>query len=172
MGVLFMPNSNGSSKEFTVTSLVSGILGDFLDLARQEVALLKAEVIADWRKTKESGLMLWLGLVPALSGTILLAFMFVHLLHWSTMPAGADPAGLPLWACFGIVGGVLACASAPLLILGMRKLQSLDPLHGDSAQAFEENVHWLTGTVTNGNRLGGHGQEASGSERQASGSRV
>jgi hypothetical protein len=146
-----MISTNGSN-EFSATKLVSGILNDFQDLARQQFALIKAECLSDWQKTKEVGLILCLSLVPAVGGTILLAFMFAHLLHWLTMPVGSDPASIPLWACYGITGAILMGIGAALFVVGMRKLQSLNPLLGESAKALEENVHWLksAGEPSNG----------------------
>ena len=136
-------DTNGSANQFSTTKLVGGILSDFQDLARQQLALIKAECLADWQKTKEAGVILCLSLVPLASGTILLAFMFAHLLHWLTMPAGSDPAGVSLWACYGMVGVVLVGAGAALFFAGWKKWQASNPLHGESIQAFEENVHWL-----------------------------
>ena len=147
-----MISTNGSN-EFSTTKLVSGILNDFQDLAWQQFALVKAECLADWQKTKEIGLLLCLSLVPAGSGTILLAFMFAHLLHWLTMPAGSDPASVPLWACYGIVGAILVGIGAACFVVGLKRLQSLNPLLGESAKALEENAHWLKSTVESGNRL-------------------
>jgi len=147
-----MIGTNGSN-EFSTTKLVSGILSDFQDLVRQQFALIKAECLADWQKTKEVGFILWISLVPAAAGTILLAFMFAHLLHWLTLPAGTDPASLPLWACYGIAGAVLVGIGGVLFMVGLRKLQSFNPLLGASAKALEENVHWLKSTVESGNRL-------------------
>jgi len=146
-----------NSNDFSATNLLTGILGDFQELLRQQVALIKAECLADWRKTKDAGYLLGLSLVPMASGGILLTFMFVHLLHWSTMPAGSDPASLPLWACFGIVGLVLAGAGGVLFAMGLRNLRSMNPLHGESVQAMEENVHWLKETMDGKNRLAGNG---------------
>ena len=99
-----------------------------------------------------------LGLIPTLLIVGVLVFMFVHLLHWATMPTGADPASLPLWACYAIVGVILTGAGGVLLATGLRKLKSFDPLHGESAQAIEENVHWIKETVDGRNRLAGNGQ--------------
>ena len=145
--------STNTSNEFSATKLVSGILSDVQDLARQQFALIKAECLSDWQKTKEVGFILWLSLVPAAGGTILLAFMFAHLLHWLTMPAGSDPATVPLWACYGIAGAILVGIGAILFVIGLRKLQSLNPLLGESAKALEENAHWLKSTVDSGNGL-------------------
>jgi len=147
------------SSEYSATSLVSGILADFQDLMRQQFTLIKEECLQDWKKTKEAGLLLGVSIVPLASGGMLLAFMLVHLLHWATMPSGADPASLPLWACFGIVGLVLVGIGAALFMVGLGNLRSMNPLHGDSVQAMEENVHWFKETVEGRNRLEGNGPQ-------------
>lgn len=151
-----MIRANNSS-DFSATTLISGILNDFQDLLRQQFALIKAECLADWRKTKEAGLLMGVSIVPLASGAMFLGFMFVHLLHWATMPAGADPANLPLWACFGIVGLVLVGVGGVLLVMGVKNLQSMNPLNGESVQAMEENVHWLKQTIDGTNRVTGNG---------------
>ena len=146
-----------NSSDFSATNLISGILGDFQDLLRQQFGLIKAECLADWRKTKEAGLLVGVSIVPLASGGVLFAFMLVHLLHWATSPSGADPASLPLWACYGIVGLVLMGIGGLLFMMGLRNLQSINPLHGESVQAMEENVHWFKETIDGKNRLPGNG---------------
>jgi hypothetical protein len=141
------------SSEFSASNLIGGILGDFQDLLRQQFALIKAECLEDWRKTKEAGLLLALSIVPMASGGMLLAFMLAHLLHWATTPSGSDPASLPLWACFGIVGVVLVGIGAVLFVMGLHNLRSMDPLHGKSVQAMGENVDWLKETIDSRPRL-------------------
>lgn len=147
-----MISKNGSNQP-SATNLVSGILGDFQDLMRQQFALIKAECLADWQKSKEAGLFLLLSLVPLGCGTLLLSFMFAHLLHWMTLPADTDPASLPLWGCYGIAGACLVILGGILFAVGWSKLRAVNPMHGESIQALEENVHWLKGTVAGGNRL-------------------
>jgi len=147
-----MVSSNGSNG-YTATTLVSGILGDFQELIQQQFALIRAECAADLQKTKQAGLLVGLSMLPLGCGTMLLAFMLAHLLHWSTLPAGSETAGLPLWGSYGIVGSLLVIAGGVLFLVGWRKLQSLNPLAGESVQALEENVHWLKARVSGGNRL-------------------
>ncbi len=147
-----MISTNGSNQP-SATKLVSGILGDFQDLMRQQFELIKAECRADWQKSKEAGLFFLLSLVPVGCGVILLAFMLAHLLHWLTSPADADPASLPLWGCYGIVGACLVILGVIFVVAGWSKARSVDPMNGESVKAMEENVHWLKGTVAGGNRL-------------------
>ncbi len=147
-----MITSNGSSQP-TASKLVGEIFGDFQELLRQQMALIKTECLADWRKTKEAGVLLWLSAVPLACGALLLAFTLAHLLYWLTLPAGVEQASLPLWACYGITGLVLIGGGAILFVVGWRKLQTINPLQGESVQALEENVHWLKARVAGSNRI-------------------
>src|SRR5207247_2247505 len=108
-----------------------------------QLALFRAEVRSDWHKTRDAILALAVGVVPLLLGVIQLCWMLVYLLHWLTAPAGSDPASLPLWACFGIVGGFLCLVGAGLIFAGVKKLQSFNPLPDQSVHALQENVRWL-----------------------------
>jgi len=49
---------------------------------------------------------------------------------------------LPLWACFGIVGVVVAPISGALLSLGISQLKK--PLSGEFVQGLEETIQWKT----------------------------
>ena len=105
-----MPNEVHTQSEPGLTSLLGGIISDFGDLIRQEIRFAKAEVKSDLSKTREAVSILAVGIGIASVSGMLLVWMLVYLLHWLTIPAGdvLDPAKLPLWACFGIVGGILA----------------------------------------------------------------
>jgi hypothetical protein len=133
-----MANDLQTGSETSVTSLVTGILNDAQELIKQQLALFKREVQEDIRKTKEAASSLALGVGTSVAGGSLLCFMIVHLLHW------AWPDQLPLWGCFGIVGGVLTVTGCALAYAGKKKFESFNPLPDESAQAMKENVQWLT----------------------------
>jgi len=133
-----------SPPEPSVTSVVKGIVDDFQTLMQQQVALFRAEVMNDWRKTKEAAWPTVVGAgIMAISG-IMLSLMLVHLVHWGTSPAGSDPASIPLWGCYGLVGALFAVCGAGLIYFGITRFQSFNPLPEESAQALKENVQWLT----------------------------
>jgi len=69
--------------------------------------------------------------------------MLVHLLHWVTTPVDPDPAKLPLWACFGIVGAFFGAVGAVLIMSSLKKFQSFNPLPDKTAQTLKENVQWI-----------------------------
>jgi hypothetical protein len=120
----------------SITGLVTGIINDAQELIKQQVAMLRHEIKEDFRKTKEATLSLGSGVGAALVGTIFLCFMVVYLLH--------EVGGLPLWASYLIVGGVLATVGGVLIFLGKKKLDSFTPLPEETAQALKENVEWIT----------------------------
>jgi hypothetical protein len=133
-----------SPPEPGVVATLKGILTDFQELTRQQFALFRAEMHSDWTRTRDAVLTLVVGIAPLFVGVIQLCWMLVYLLHWLTSPAGSDPASLPLWACFGIVGGILSLVGAGLIFMGVKKLQSFNPLPDQSVHALQENVRWLT----------------------------
>jgi len=140
-----MPNEVHTQSEPGLTSLLGGIISDFGDLIRQEIRFAKAEVKSDLSKTREAVSILAVGIGIASVSGMLLVWMLVYLLHWLTIPAGdvLDPAKLPLWACFGIVGGILAVIGGITIQTGRGKLQSNNPLPDQTAENVKENVQWI-----------------------------
>ena len=126
-----------TTAEPTTTSLLGGIISDFGDLIKQEVRFARAEVKSDLLKTREAATILGLGVAVASLSGVLLAWMLVHLLHWATSET------IPLWGCFGIVGFVFALVGGLLIMSGVRKFQSFNPLPDLTAQSLKENVQWI-----------------------------
>jgi hypothetical protein len=126
------------------TSLVKGIVNDVGDLIKQEFRFARTELRTDLRRTGEASKFLVIGIFVALLGLGVLILMLVHLLHWLTSPAYADPAGLPLWACHAIVGGLLAGSGTVLILVGKKKFDSFNPLPDQTAQTLKENLEWIT----------------------------
>jgi len=133
------PNENQS-----VTSLVKGIVNDVGDLIKQELRFARTEMKTDLRRTGEASQFLIVGIVVTFLGLGILALMLVHLLHWLTLPAGAEQAGLPLWASHAIVGFALAGGGAALVWMGKKKFDSFNPLPDKTAQSIKENLEWIT----------------------------
>jgi heme/copper-type cytochrome/quinol oxidase subunit 3 len=125
-----------STKEPRVTALVNGIIHDAGDLLQQQMALFKHEVKDNLRKTKQAALSLSLGAALAITGGLFWAFMLVYLLH-EVWP------GLPLSACYGIVGTVLLVLGGAFLNHGRERLKSVSALPEQSAETLKENVAWI-----------------------------
>jgi Putative Actinobacterial Holin-X, holin superfamily III len=120
-----------------VTALVSGIVGDAQDLLKQQLQLFKHELKAELRITVEAVLAFAACACLGFVGLLLIAFMAAYLLQW------AAP-GLPLWACFGIVGLVLLVVSSTLGYAGKLKLDSFRATSNEALHALKENVQWIT----------------------------
>ena len=121
--------------ESSGTAMVQGIIDDAQELIRQQFALFKAEIKDDVRKAKEALISFAFGLLMVIPGCILLLIMLPQLVNW-LVPE------LPMWVCYGIVGGVLAVLGGALVYLGVRKLESAMP--EQSMAALKENVRWTT----------------------------
>jgi hypothetical protein len=140
-----MANEVHTSSEASTTSLLRGIINDIGDLIRQEMRFARTEFRSDLHKTKEAATVLTIGVGTTVLGVLLLAVMLVFLLHWLTLPVGAevDPARIPLWGCFGIVSAVFLLTGAALAWLGYKKFESFNPLPDETAQSVKENVEWI-----------------------------
>jgi len=133
-----------SASNVSVTETVQGILTDIQTLLGQQVAMVRAELRADWVRTRAALGSFIIGTVLLLVSAPLVFTMVVFLLHDLTSPRGTDPAGLPLWACYGLVGGLVALGGGCLIWDGVRRFRSFTPLPDASLKALEENVRWLT----------------------------
>lgn len=123
--------------EPTTTQLLSGIISDAQELMKQQLALFRSEVREDFRKTRQAAYLLVGGVVVAQLAAMLLCWMCVHLLS-------ASFPDLPLWGCFGIIGGILALVGGGLALSAVLQLNSFNPLPDQTAQAVKENVRWMT----------------------------
>jgi uncharacterized membrane protein YqjE len=126
--------------------LVAGIIDDLQELIKQNLALFKVEVREDVKKTKEAAGALGVGIGLAVVGGLHLSLMLVFLLWWVS-DTTTHAAGLPLWACFGIVGGLFAGVGLALFLRGKKKLASFNPLPDESAEALKENVQWIQKSI-------------------------
>ena len=94
-----MGNGSPQTSRASFVSLVGGIARDAKDLLLQEVALTKLAAQYELRQAKSASITLGIGIGAVALGGILLMLMLVHLLEAWTV--------VPLWGCYGIVGGAL-----------------------------------------------------------------
>jgi hypothetical protein len=127
-----------------VAPLVRGIVNDMGDLLQQQLKFARAEIRSDLKKTLSLTELFGMGAIVGFLGVMVLLFAVAHLLHWLTSPAGADPATIPLWACFGIVGVLILATSAVLVVVGRRKLDTFNPLPEQTVESVKENLEWIT----------------------------
>jgi thiamine transporter ThiT len=120
----------------SVTGLVSGILEDAQQLVKQQVALVRAELKADFQRSVHAATLLAVGALALVPAIFLLCNMLVYLLH--------ELAGLSLWASYGLVGGAFALLGIVLVFVGVQRFRSFNPLPDQSVEAIKENVRWMT----------------------------
>ena len=114
---------------------MSELVSDAKQLLRQEVALAKHEIQEEVRKTKIAVVSLGAGIAIAALGGLLLIIMLVHLLNALT--------DLPLWACYGIVGGMCALVGVVLLYTGKKQMARIDMVPQQTVETMRENVRWI-----------------------------
>jgi hypothetical protein len=131
-----MASDTYSEPGYSVTSLVKGIVNDAQELLRQQLAMFRAEIKEDIRKTAAILAATACGGVMMAVGGFLLCFMLVHLLP-SLVPA------IPLWGSFGIVGGSVVLTGGIMAYVAVSRFKTFNPLPDESVQAFTENVQWI-----------------------------
>lgn len=130
-------NSHPSNSEPTIAQLVSDIMVDARLLMRQELALAQHELRVEMRKGVKGVIALGAGVGITAVGGLFLIVMIVHLLNALT--------GLPLWACYGIVGGAGVVVGVVLLYRGKQQLAQIDLVPQQTVATMKENVRWIKG---------------------------
>lgn len=120
----------------SIVSLVGGILGDAKKLIEQQFTLLRREIEGEIRQAKSAAISLALGAGITAVGSVLLLLMVVHAVHAFTE--------VPLWGCYGLVGGLLVVVGSLLLYFGRREAASVHLIAPpQTTEALKENVEWL-----------------------------
>lgn len=122
------------SSEQSLTSIVSGIISDCQELIKQQMDLLKSEVAADLRKTKEAAVALVFGVAALFLGGALLSVTVIQLLI-AFVP-------LPPWASYLLVSCVVLAIGGVLTFLGWNRFHSINA--DQSVKAIKENLEWKT----------------------------
>lgn len=99
-------------------SLLTGIADEAKELLLQEVALTKLEIRYELIKARSAAISLGIAIGIIAIGSMLLALMLVHGL--------AAQSAVPLWGCYGIVGGVIAAIGAGALVFAKSRAVKLD----------------------------------------------
>jgi hypothetical protein len=124
----------------SVLALISEILTDAYTLGLQELQLAKHEFQEERRKTVTAALALGSGLMLAVFGGLFILLMLVHLLKALTE--------LPLWACYGAIGGLLITAAMTAVVLGKKKVKQIQVVPTRTVETLKENVQWLKEIAT------------------------
>lgn len=128
------PNNFGE-----LAALLGDIVRDSGKLLGQQLDLLGAELKQELRRATGGAVSVAAGGGLTAAGGLLSGMMLAHLLHRTTR--------LPLWGCYGVVGGALAAGGAALLGAGGARLAHLR-LPALTVAAAEENLEWLKEQVS------------------------
>jgi Putative Actinobacterial Holin-X, holin superfamily III len=123
------------SEEPTLAQLVDDLVSDVKELLHHELALAKYEISAELHQTKVALVFVGIGIGIVSVGGLLLIAMFVHLLHTRT--------GLPLWACYGMVGGLLGLVGIVMINRGKRIISRVDVVPQQTIGTMKENLRWI-----------------------------
>jgi len=121
-----------SHTEDNLSGLAQGIVKDVGQLMGQHLELLKSEVKQELGEARDAGIGLLTGAGAGAAAGMLGSLALVHLLHEAT--------DLPLWACYGLVGGGLGLASASLIAEGARKAANIDLIPRQTAETLREEL--------------------------------
>ena len=121
------------------SDLLSGIFIDVAKLFAQELELAKLELQEDLRRTKAYFALLILGGSVAAMGLLMMLLMGAFLLN-------AD-IKLPLWACFGVIGGVTFLVGGALVIAAKVENTKVDFVPQRSAEAVKEDFEWISSSI-------------------------
>jgi hypothetical protein len=106
------------AEERTLGQLVAEASQDLSELVRYEVALAKAEIKDEVARGAKAGGMFGAAGFLALLATVTLVIAAAY---------GLTEAGLPAWAAFLIVTGVLLLLAALLVLIGVRLVKRITP---------------------------------------------
>jgi hypothetical protein len=133
-------NEPERSEEPDLSTLVRGIVHDAETLIGLQFDLLRSEVRQELRQARSAALSLGGGAALIGTGGVLAAFAAVHALQRATR--------LPLWACYGAVGGLLGAAGAGLVAAGLHQAAGVRVVPPQTLEALEENLAWIKDQAT------------------------
>jgi len=136
-----MPDQLTADTPASMASLVGGIITDAQQLIRQEAALARREIQEELTKAKTAAISFGIGVAVLFLGGIMIIFMLVHLLHW--LAGDPDPAHIPLWGCYGIVGAVFIVVGGVALFIAKTKVTQIDLVPRRTVETMKENVQWI-----------------------------
>lgn len=127
-------------RDASVSTLISGIVGDAQELVRKEIALARQEIREEISTAKDAGTKLAIaGLVLAIGGLLLVLTLAQAL---------ADLLNQPTWVGYGIVGLVLAIAGYILFSSAQKRLKEIHPVPEKTVETMKENVEWIKDRTT------------------------
>jgi protein-S-isoprenylcysteine O-methyltransferase Ste14 len=118
----------------SIASLLRGIIADVRNLFVYELTATKLEIQEELDQAKKVAASLSIGAGVSAVGGLLLALMLVHMLAAHT--------DVPLWGCYGIVGGILTVLGAMLLYSGRRRTGRVHLTSQQRTETAQEDIRW------------------------------
>ncbi len=137
-----MPQGNRTSTAPAVPTLVEGVVSDAGQLIEQQFQLLREELKGELEKVRGAAISLGTGAGLAAAGGLLGMLATVHLVQRVTR--------LPLWAAYGLVGGLLGTAGAALLTSGVSQASGVRLIPPRTAATLQRDFTTLKDRVTSG----------------------
>jgi uncharacterized membrane protein YedE/YeeE len=124
-----------------LTTLIREIAQGSEKLIGQQFSLFRIELEHELYQARDAVSTLGAGAALVATGGVLASLMVVHALHRSTR--------LPLWGCYGLVGGLMGAVGTGLLASGLREAAAIRraPLP-QTVEALKENLGWLQDQAT------------------------
>jgi membrane-bound ClpP family serine protease len=135
-----MPDLVHDTDHQSMSSLVGGIIEDIQRLFRQEIALARREIQAEWAKTKSAAVLLGSGIAVLALGGVLLGVMCAKLLALV----------LPEWAGFAIAGVVFIILGGILIASAVATINRIHVVPPRTAQSLEEDIEAVSNAVSPG----------------------
>jgi hypothetical protein len=130
-----MAHDAASGELRELSGLVQAIAGDAERLLGQHVALVRAELGEGLGRVPAAMASIGAGAGLVAAGGLLGTLMIVHGLRRSTR--------MPLWGCYGLVGGTLAAAGFGLVAAGTRRTAGIHLVPRETVAALREDIAWL-----------------------------
>jgi len=136
-----MIDTNSAENQPSVAKLVGGLIEDMQRLVRQEAALARQEIQAEWDKAKDGASLMGGAVVLLALVGVLFAFTLVELLHHFVLPDQE-------WACFAIVTALYAVGGGILLYAAMAKFRQVSVIPPRTAESLREDMQAMSSAVT------------------------
>lgn len=117
----------------TIAGLLQEIVSNVQGIIRSEVRLAKAEVRDDVATMARAAAMLAVG---AVLGAYALGIILLFVVYALRGP-------LPDWAAALIVGLAVAAAAGVLVLLGLKRIRSVNPAPEQTIDSIKEDVQWV-----------------------------
>jgi len=131
-------SERGESQD--LTTLVGEVIRDAETLIGQQFDLLRSEIRQEVHQARDAAVSLGTGAALIATGGFLGALATVHAVSRATK--------LPLWASYGLVGGLVGGAGLALAVSGRRRAERLSLVPEQTVEALKENLSWAKDQAT------------------------